>query len=278
MAVAGQYSIQIVRPLPLPGESYLAACNGPTSVSVEGGEESHMPRNLSFPETRWTRIVHAAGPDQVRARVALEELLRLYWYPIYGFIRSSGHSHHEAEDLTQEFFAYATAHNTLQRADRRKGRFRTFLLACVQNFLTDAYRAKSAQKRGGRIVFIEFDGLTAEARYAVEPGDNDTPERVFERLFARELLEDALKQLEAEATQDGDAAVFAGIRGYLTGDGTGESYQVLSTRLQIKPQTLRSKTGRYRDRLRQLVDDRVKDIVDNDEDVKAEKIALESAL
>jgi RNA polymerase sigma-70 factor (ECF subfamily) len=104
--------------------------------------------------------------------------------------------------LTQGFFLYACEHNTLQKAERRKGRFRTFVLACLKGFLNGEHRSRTAVKRGGAQSPIQFDGLDAATRYAAEPVDDLSPDKVFERKLALEILDGALKELQSEAAEE----------------------------------------------------------------------------
>ena len=238
-----------------------------------------MPKNPSFPTTtRWTLITTASDRAHPRVQTALAELFQLYWYPIYAFIRRKGDDHPAAEDLTQGFFLYAYEHRTFQKADPAKGRFRTFILGCLDNFLHDDYRHRTAAKRGGHEPAIEFDGLAAEARYAAEPVDDRSPDKVLEQKLALEVLEGAMGELAAEAAEDGHAEIFAAVRGALSGDGTDESYRAISARLNIPVGTLKSSVHRFRERLRELLIERVDHIVADADEVKAELLALEEAL
>jgi RNA polymerase sigma factor (sigma-70 family) len=237
-----------------------------------------MNRSRSFPNTRWTRVVCASDPSHPRAKSALAELFQLYWYPIYAFIRRTGYSDQDAEDLAQSFFLYAYDHGTLQRADPAKGRFRTFVLACLKHFLSDAHRFRTAAKRGGQHQMIEIDGLAAEARYAAEPVDHRSPEHLFEQKLALEVLHGAMRELEAECADDGKAEIFAAVRGYLDDDESVESYRAISARLNIPVGTLKSHVHRLRERLRRLLIERVDHIVASEDDVKAELVALEESL
>lgn len=237
-----------------------------------------MNRIPSFPNTRWTRVACASDPSHPRAKTALAELFQLYWYPIYAFIRRSGYSHQDAEDLTQSFFLYVHERGTLQRADPAKGRFRTFVIACLRHFLGDARRFQIAAKRGGGKQHIEFDGMVAEARYAAEPVDHLSPERLFEQKLALEILDRAIAELEGECADDGKTEIIIALRGYLDGDGNTENYRAISARLSIPVGTLKSHVHRLRDRLRKLLIERVDHIVAGREDVKSELVALEESL
>ena len=138
--------------------------------------------NSAFEATRWTLVLAAArGNWSTDAAEAMAELCRLYWYPLYAFVRRRGFDVHEAEDLTQEFFARLLANNYLASVGRDKGKFRSFLLASLQHFLANEWDRIQAQKRGGGQKIIQLDALETESRYLHEPADRMTPEKLFER-------------------------------------------------------------------------------------------------
>lgn len=234
-----------------------------------------MNKSPRFPTTRWTRIAYASDPTHPHARAAIAELFQLYWYPAYAVIRRYGTSPQEAEDLTQSFFLYAYEHTTLQKADRTKGRFRTFVTTCLRNFFSDDYRHRTSAKQGGPEKLVSFDALAAEARYAAEPVDNRTPEKIFEGKLALEILAGAMKELEDEAA---DPKIFAALRGYINREDDVESYAAIASRLSIPTGTLKSHASRFRKDLRRIVRDRVGETVANEEEVDAEIVALEEAL
>ena len=228
--------------------------------------------------THWTLVSHAGDPNHPRARKALEELLQLYLDPIYAFIRRSGHSRHEAEDLVQGFFLDALEHRTLARAKENKGRFRTFLITCLKQFLTDEYRRNTAAKRGGKEKPVSFDGMTAEERYAAEPVDNLTPDMLLTRKMTLQMIESIVQELRAEFAAEGRAALFDALYAHVSGDDSAEAYQVLSARLGLSISDLKTKTHRLRKRFKALYLDRVGELCDDDDDAKAEAIALEDSL
>jgi RNA polymerase sigma factor (sigma-70 family) len=237
-----------------------------------------MNRNRAFPHTRWTRVAHASDARHPLAQAALSELFQLYWYPIYAFIRSKGHPHQDAEELTQGFFVYVLEHGTFGKADKARGRFRTFVLACLENFLHGEHRRAAAAKRGGPEPTIEFDGLAAESRYAAEPVDDRTPEHLFAQTLAQTVLDDAIAELEAECADEGLTDLFKAVRDRLSQDGAAEGYNAISARLNMKVGTIKSHVSRLRDRLRTLVRERVGHLVENEDDVRSEMVALEEAL
>ena len=152
-----------------------------------------------FAATRWTLVLAAArGTPSPRAAEAMAELCRVYWYPLYAYVRRRGYESHEAEDLTQEFFVRLLAKDSLAEVDRQKGKFRAFLLASLKHFLANQRDRRQAQKRGGGHVVIALDALSAESRYRLEPACQLTPDKLFERQWALTVLEQVLARLQAE--------------------------------------------------------------------------------
>lgn len=153
----------------------------------------------AFLPTRWSVVARAAGPPEPAARAALDDLCRAYWYPLYAFLRRSGKSPEDAEDLVQGFFAQAIEKGWIGDADPARGRFRTFLLAALKHHASHEAEKARAQKRGGERPPIPFDTADGERRYAMEPATEETPERLFERRFALETLDRALARTAERA-------------------------------------------------------------------------------
>jgi RNA polymerase sigma-70 factor (ECF subfamily) len=206
-----------------------------------------------FVTTHWSVVLSAGHSDAPRARHALERLCQTYWTPLYAYVRRRGYSPEDAQDLTQEFFARLLGGNRVRTADQQKGRFRSFLLAGMNNFLADEWDKSRAQKRGGglRTVPLQFD--TAETRYGSEPTNNVTPEQSFERRWALILLDDVLKRLGTEYEREGKAALFAALNPCLAGDRNSQPYLDLAQRLGMTEGAVKSAVHRLRRRYRQLL-------------------------
>jgi RNA polymerase sigma factor (sigma-70 family) len=230
----------------------------------------------NFLPTRWTLIAHASDPSSPQTQRALEELCRAYWYPVYAAIRRAGHSEHDAEDLTQSFFLSALEKSTFGKADRAKGSFRTFVLSCLGNFLSNARAHDQAQKRDSRKL-ISFESLDAAERYAAEGHDDLTPDKLFERTLAMEILRNAEKELEEDRRYDGRLELFQALRPHLFGMEEGQSLAALAAQLQMPLETVKSHLQRMRDRYRQLLRARVNDL-GSDDDGPDEMTALQNAL
>ena len=203
-------------------------------------------------------MLAAGGPHaDGRRQRALEELARIYWFPLYAFVRRQGHSPHAAEDLTQEFFALLVEKHRLRHVDQSKGKFRSFLLASIKHFLVNEYDKSRAQKRGGPNRILALDAFDAEARYAIEPTDDMTPERLFEQRWAWAVLDEVLSRLRGQYAAKGQIALFEALKGALTqrpGDG---QYDEVARTLGMTPGAIAVAVHRLRGRYRKLLRDEI---------------------
>jgi RNA polymerase sigma-70 factor (ECF subfamily) len=207
----------------------------------------------TFPTTRWSLIIAAGANDTQSERTfALETLCRSYWYPVYVYIRRRGHGAEQAQDLTQGFFLRVLGGSFFERASPEKGRFRAFLLGAVKNFLADANARENTQKRGGGTPTLAFDFESGESDYSREPSHDETPERVFQRKWARALLDRVVANLRDEFRQEGKVDLFEHLKCYLAGDG-GPKYAELAPRLNISESGVKSAIRRMRQRYADLV-------------------------
>jgi DNA-directed RNA polymerase specialized sigma24 family protein len=216
------------------------------------------------------------GGDDAAAMLALEQLCNSYWYPVYAFIRRSGRSPHDAEDLTQGFFAKLLDKATLANADPTKGKLRTFLLTCVRRFVGDEMDKAMAQKRGARLL-VSFNADWAEDRYAVEPVDDLTPDRLFQRRWALTVLEFSLQLLEEEYKAQGKADLFEALRPFLGFKAMpAQSYEDAATGLKMPVGTLKSHVSRLRHRWREMLFEQVSVTLNNPtpENIKSELTEL----
>ena len=206
-----------------------------------------------FATTHWS-VVLAAGLDSPspEANGALAELCRTYWYPLYAFVRRKGHSPHDAQDLTQAFFARLLEKNYVAQADRERGRFRTFLLAALTHFLADEWDKARRLKRGGGREIISFDAATAEERYGLEPIDQLDAAKLYERRWVTTLFDKVLARLEAEFHDLGKGRSFDPLKGSLLAEETGLSYAELGTQLGMSEDAVKQAVHRMRRRYREL--------------------------
>ena len=215
-------------------------------------------RSDVFPSTHWS-VVLAAGRSQAEpqmAETALAELCRVYWAPLYGFVRSRGHTVHDAQDLTQSFFAYLLEHKVYARADRRKGKFRSFLLASLKNFLAHAVDSERRLKRGGGQDFLplrEEQAKEAESLFQTH-STASSEDRLFDRSWAEALLAAGLERLSADYKRESKEKLFNELRIFVAGGADPPpTYAELADRLRIAESTLRSHVTRLRARYREAL-------------------------
>jgi RNA polymerase sigma factor (sigma-70 family) len=199
-----------------------------------------------------------------------------YWYPLYAFVRRAGHSPHDAQDLTQEFFARLIAKSWLHDVHPERGRFRSFLLVAMKHFLANEWDRARRLKRGGGQAVISLDAGLAEERYAREPTDAMSAEQIFDRRWAFTLLERVLGRLRAEFAAIGKAVVFAELEPGLT--GAKLDYATIAARLSLSEGAVRIAVHRLRLRYRDLVRAEIAETVDTEADIEAELKHLFAAL
>jgi RNA polymerase sigma-70 factor (ECF subfamily) len=198
-------------------------------------------------------VVQSAQASGSReANVALEALCRAYWYPLYAYVRRLGRSAHDAQDLTQEFFARFCEKEYLRAADRARGRFRTFLLVALKRFLANDWDRARAQKRGGGNVAVPIDTAFAESRYAADPAGAQPPERAYEHRWAMALLEQAMTHLRAEYERAGRTAEYEVLKQFLTVERGAIPYPAIAAALGVAESSARGAVHRLRKRFREL--------------------------
>lgn len=227
--------------------------------------------SAQFPETPWTQVA-LAGDGNTLAHQALSKLCNMYWYPVYAFLRRSGRAAHDAEDLTQEFFQRVLKANDFGKAEKGKGRLRSYLLGALKNFLAYDHRRRTAQKRGGGAVVLSFDADEAEERYAKEPGEDAAPDQVFDRRWAMTVLENALGELEAEYKSRGKEELFEAFSPQLSlaGVDAAESYEEIGNRLGMSEGSVKVAVHRLRKRYREMIFRHVAPTVEDEEQVDDE--------
>jgi len=229
---------------------------------------SRSSRRPVFVTTHWSVVLNAGHGQATGARDALAKLCHTYWFPIYAYVRRSGHSPHDAQDLTQEFFARLLEKNWVAAADPERGRFRSFLLSALNHFLAKEWRKGQAHKRGGGVEIVEIGA--AEARYGIEPAAGVTPEQQFERKWAVTLLDAVLARLGAQFERDGKEEWFEALKPCLVGDRDAQPYSALSARLGMSEAAVKTTVHRLRRRYRQLLRDEVAQTVAFPDDVEPE--------
>jgi RNA polymerase sigma factor (sigma-70 family) len=242
--------------------------------------------NFPFPNTgghnwtttHWSVVLAAGGGDDPRAAVALEQLCRDYWYPIYAFIRRRGSDPHSAEDLTQSFFACLLEKEMLKHVDRQKGKFRSFLLAALTNFLANEWDKRQTLKRGGGRQILSLDEMEAEELYQHEPMDSVTPEKLFERSWAFTLLEQALGRLKEEYTSAGHAELFAKLEPELAREVAPGWHCAMAAQMSMSEGAVKVALHRLRRRFGELLRSEIAHTVCGPEEVDEEVRNLFAAI
>lgn len=221
---------------------------------MNGPDESAGPQGgAGFTTTRWSVVLAAARQESRQATAALETLCRSYWYPLYAYVRRRGCRPEDAQDLTQDFFVQLLRKNYPARADRAKGRFRTFLLHTLNQFLADQRERAAALKRGGGQVFLALDQESPEEQYRLEVPDTLTPEKLFERRWAQTILDRALARLRDEFVAADKGETYEVLQAFRPGEQSSISYADAAVRLGLSESAVKSLIHRLRRRHRELV-------------------------
>jgi RNA polymerase sigma-70 factor (ECF subfamily) len=223
-------------------------------------------------------VVTAASGDASEAREALSSLCQAYWYPIYAYVRRRGHTPEQAQDLTQEFFAYVLERDLIAMADPTRGRFRAFLRTVCTRQLAAQHDRQNAAKRGGGRSPLPIDPLDAERRYTLEPAHELTPERIFDRIWALTLLGRVVERLRREYDDAGRSDRFEGLLTLLTRDPVSGSYAEVARRLGTTEGNVRVAVHRLRRRYGLLLREEIAATVGDEAQVDDEIRALFAAL
>lgn len=224
-----------------------------------------------FAATRWTVVLAAAGGESPsRAGEAMAELCRTYWYPLYAYVRRRGYSAADAEDLTQAFFERFLELESLASADPGRGRFRSFILTAMNHFLATQREKARAEKRGGGRPILSLELAAAEQRYDLEPADESSPDKVFDKQWALALLNEVVSRLEDEYRRDGKAVLFAALKETLAGPRESQPYIVLAARLGMNEGAVKVAVHRLRKRYRELLQAEIANTVASPEEVEEE--------
>ena len=231
-----------------------------------------------FTTTHWSVVLAAGRTGSPDAEAALEKLCQDYWYPLYAYVRRRGHGPHDAQDLTQGFFATVLERNFLGSAEQTKGKFRSFLLGALNNFLSRQRQRALAGKRGGGKLMVPLDEESAESLYALEDSSDTSPERAFEKRWAITLLEKAFASLRQEFDAAGKGEMFESLKGFLS-DRTGSGdYGSAAAELGMTPNAVAVSVHRLRQRYRELVRMEVGHTVASPGEIEAEMRHLFAAL
>lgn len=253
------------------GATLAAVSNSsPADSSEPASTEIQPAQKPAFVTTHWSVVLSAQDKDSPDARRALETLCRAYWFPLYSFVRRQGRSPHDAQDLTQEFFARLLEKEYLKSAARDKGRFRTFLLVALKHFLANEWDRQHAQKRGGFSSIVSIDQDLAESRFAAEPAHQLQPDVLFDRQWATSLLERTMSQLHDEYAATGRARLFELLRGCLAREESALTYAEIAGRLNLTEAAVKMAVQRLRTRYREILRAQIAETVASPDEVEEE--------
>jgi len=231
-----------------------------------------------FDTTHWSVVLAAGHRSSPDSDMALESLCRTYWYPLYAYARRRVPNAHEAQDLTQEFFSRLLEKNYVAEADPGRGRFRAFLLTAFKHFLSKEWDKTKAQKRGGGQSVVSLDFDFGETRYALEPADEETPERLFDRQWAITAMDQVLSQLRSEFVQGGREEQFERLKVFLSGRPAAGSYEKAAVSLGMSVGAVQVAAHRLRRRYRELLEQEIAQTVASPDDIQDEVHSLFAAL
>jgi RNA polymerase sigma-70 factor (ECF subfamily) len=235
--------------------------------------ESDQPRPYAgdvFATTHWSVVLKAKLSDAAASQMAMEQLCRAYWPPIYSYIRRDGYRPEDAQDLTQEFLSRFVHREWLDHLRDRRGRFRSFLLTFLKHFLSDQRDRDHAQKRGGDQRFVSLNAYEAEERSVLEPCDALTPELAYERRWVQALMVQAVERLRREYAGSGRASLFAALQDVQPGERGEISYAEIGVSLGLSEQAVKNAVHRLRRRHRKILQEEIARTVANDSEVEDE--------
>lgn len=228
----------------------------------------------AFATTRWTVVFAAGQPADAGSTMAMEELCRTYWYPLYAYVRRRGNSKEDAEDLTQAFLARLFEKNDIEGLGPEHGRFRAFLLAAMKNFLANEWDKSQRQKRGGGVTILPLGCHGAEERYSVEPAHHLSPDKLYDRVWAVTLLERVLEKLGA--ANSGNPA-FAALKPFLTVARQEMDYPSVAAELGMTEGAVRVAVHRLRKQYRECLKAEIAGTLAGPEQLEDELQALYAA-
>jgi RNA polymerase sigma-70 factor (ECF subfamily) len=248
-------------------------------MSASNEDHQHAsPEGGWFTTTHWSVVLAAGHRASQQSRRALATLCETYWFPLYAYVRRTGYASHDAEELTQGFFTQLIEKEYLKDVDRQRGKFRSFLLAAMKHYLSKERERARAQKRGGGRVPISLDFRDAEHRYKLEPADELTPERVYERRWALTLLDHVLERLQHDFAETGKLNVFERLKEYLTGKQGLPPYHKVAEELAMTEGAVKVAVHRLRRRYRELLKEEIAQTVAEPDEVDEELRELFAAV
>jgi RNA polymerase sigma-70 factor (ECF subfamily) len=215
-------------------------------------------------------VLAAREEASPQAEAALTQLYRAYWYPLYAFVRRQGCGVHDAQDLTQGFFFHLLKRRDLASVSRKKGRFRSFLLVALKHFLVNQWERTQAMKRGGGLAFVPLDCDSAEQRLAAEPVENLGAEKLFDRGWARAVLDAVLARLSNEYSASGHARLYEALNPFLSSEGRRRPQVEVGAELGMNENSVKQAVHRLRTRYRELLREEIAHTVGHPGDIEEE--------
>lgn len=247
---------------------------------MESSDESNLRWKSAgqFATTHWSLVLAAGNREHEESNRVLEQLCRAYWPPLYAYVRHRVSDVHEAQDLTQAFFARLLEKHFVADADPNRGRFRAFLITAFKHFLSNEWEKARAIKRGGgrKVLSLDFDSADSQVR--VDPQSRLTPEQQYDRQWAITLLDRIMDLLEAEFAQKGKIDQFEALKGFLVGDHGGTTWARVADRLGMTEAAAKKAGSRLRHRYRELLREEIAQTVSGPDEVEDELRNLFSAL
>ena len=227
-------------------------------------------RRDQFGSTHWSIVLEAAHESSPHSDEALATLCQTYWYPLYAYVRLRVSDVHEAQDMTQEFFTRLLEKNYLAQVTPDRGRFRSFLLTVFKHFLANEWKKARAQKRGGGQSDVSLDLASAETRFSLEPSDDLTPEKLYDKQWAETLVQHVLDVLRGEYVRGGREETFDRLKSFLGGHGRSDSYAAVAAQLGMSEGAVRVALHRMRQRYRELLRSEIAQTVSTQSEVDDE--------
>jgi DNA-directed RNA polymerase specialized sigma24 family protein len=246
-------------------------------VSLEDSTQATGATGDVFATTRWTVVLAAGRGRAPQADVALEELCRTYWYPLYAYVRRQTSTREDAEDLTQAFFARFLEKNYLEGLSSNKGKFRAFLLAALKHFLANEWDRANRQKRGSGVLPLSLDWQVADSRYQINPADNLSPDKLYDRAWAVTLLERVITRLREESSGEGKTKLFEQLKPFLMLGKSAIPYPEAAAALDLTEGAVRVAVHRLRRRYRELLREEIAQTLSDPAQAEEEMQALFSA-
>lgn len=237
-----------------------------------------LTRPAAFHTTRWSVVLAAQGGSSRAASDSLELLCQQYWPPLYAYVRRRGHSRHDAQDLTQAFFARLLEKGWLTAADPGRGRFRSFLLMALKRFLANEWDRSHAVKRGGGAAILSLDAGMLDRLDSGPMAATLAADELYDQRWALTLLETVMQRLRQEHLDAGREAEYELLKPCLVAERGSIAYGELATALKMEPASARSAVHRLRKRFRELFREEVAGTVADPSDVENEMRAVIASL